>query len=258
MGLAAKFSTLAWYLGDAERMVTLPSLLRRVLAPDAREKTQTQATAQCEAEAIPLEAALASLAPGYKPVDFFAVYAGQIAAAHQRCDASPVRMGGPGDLGLAYNLAEAVGAERVIETGVAYGWSTLALLLSLSHRPGSRLVSIDMPYAKAGNEPYVGVAVPDELRPHWTLLRKPDRAGLPEALRLLGQIDLCHYDSDKSYTGRMFAYPKLWAALKPGGLFITDDIQDNLAFFEFADALKLPRVVIASQGKFVGAVRKPA
>jgi predicted O-methyltransferase YrrM len=258
VGVLSKVSTLAWYLSDAERMATLPSVLRRVTLRDARDRTQPQSASRCNAEAIPLADALAKLAPGHKPVDFFSAFADEVAAAHARCDAAPVRMGGPGDLDLAYNLAEAVGATRVIETGVAYGWSTLALLRSLSNRPGARLVSIDMPYAKAGNEPYVGVAVPEDLRSDWTLLRKPDRAGLPEALRLLGQIDLCHYDSDKSYSGRMYAYPKLWAALKPGGLFISDDIQDNLAFFEFADRLGLPRVVIESQGKFVGAIRKPA
>ena len=51
---------------------------------------------------------------------------------------------------------------RVIETGVAYGWSSLALLLSLKNRNGL-LVSTDLPYAGLDNDPYVGCVVPDEL-----------------------------------------------------------------------------------------------
>ena len=53
-----------------------------------------------------------------------------------------------------------------------------------------------------------------------------------------GSIDLCHYDSDKSWWGRAYAF-LLWKALKPGGLFISDDIQDNMFFAEFVK-LKSP------------------
>src|SRR5262249_43805840 len=102
-----------------------------------------------------------------------------------------------------------------------------------------------------------GVAVPDELRAGWTLIRQADRGALPLALQKVGSIDLCHYDSDKSYAGRRFAYPRLWRALRPGGYFISDDIGDNVAFHEFADEVAVQPTVVCTHEKFVGVIRKP-
>jgi predicted O-methyltransferase YrrM len=131
-----------------------------------------------------------------------------------RCDeiarSCPARMGGAANLDLLYALSEHLQALRVVETGVSYGWSSLALLLSLRKRAGARLISTDLPYP---NEPeverYTGCLVPQELHDQWTLLRMADRDGLPQVLGLFSEIDLCHYDSDKSYAGRMWAYPLL-------------------------------------------------
>lgn len=170
---------------------------------------------------------------------------------------SGVEMGGPADMDLLHRAILAIGARRVIETGVAYGWSSLAVLAALRETDGY-LVSVDMPYPKANNEPFVGIVVPQTLRGRWTLIRRPDRNGLKQAIaRFGGQIDLCHYDSDKSYPGRRFAYPLLWSALRPGGLLISDDISDNFAFRDFFDRLGQPYVVIRGDGKHVGIARKP-
>lgn len=255
MSVADRLKTVAWYLRDG-RAATLPSLVRLKLFPHPKEDTREAATRRCVTEHVSREAALAKLAPGRRPIALAEVYGAELKAAAAACDASPVRMGGPGDMDLLYNLAEASQAASAVETGVAYGWSSLALLLSLAARDG-RLISTDMPYAKAGNEPYVGVAVPDRLKPNWTLVRKPDRAALPAALAESGVIDLCHYDSDKSYAGRCFAYPRLWRALRAGGYFISDDVNDNLAFHDFAADVGAEPVIVECDGKYVGVLRKP-
>ncbi len=141
---------------------------------------------------------------------------------------------------------------------MAYGWSSLAVLAALEANGKGRLASVDMPYPKLNNEAWVGVAVPQRLRSRWTLVREPDRWGLKKALRHLGgSIDLCHYDSDKSYDGREYGYALMWRALRSGGLFISDDIQDNLAFRDFVAGLGAPMAVTEYQGKYVGIVRKP-
>lgn len=171
-------------------------------------------------------------------------------------DNCPVRMGGPGNLTLLYHLTEHLQATKVIETGVAYGWSSLAILLSLQHRPHARLISIDKPYPGQGNEPYVGCVVPEELRSQWEIIRLADRKAVPRALRTLGSIDLCHYDSDKSYEGRMRSYPLLWKALRPGGVFISDDIGDNLAFHDFCRKIKRTPFIVKDAGKYIGIILK--
>ncbi len=48
----------------------------------------------------------------------------------------------------------------------------------------------------------------------------------------------------------------LWSALVPGGVFISDDIQDNAAFSEFVKNHDLTFAVTEYERKFVGIARK--
>ena len=183
---------------------------------------------------------------------------GLMAEARLQAERSKVTMGGPGDINLLYAATRLSGARRVVETGVAYGWSSLAILAALNGREGTKLVSVDMPYPKMNNEDFVGIVVPEALRGRWQLMREPDRNGLVKAIAHLGgEIDLCHYDSDKSYWGRQFGYRLMWNALRSGGVFISDDIQDNMAFKEFVKTRSLPFAVTEYEQKYVGILRKP-
>ncbi len=170
---------------------------------------------------------------------------------------SSVKMGGPGHIHLLYNCVRLLKAKKVIETGVAYGWSSLAILKALSEGNDGILYSVDMPYPTKKNENDVGIVVPEYLRKNWFLIRKPDRPGIIDALNSTGgQIDLCHYDSDKSWWGRHYAYPILWKSLNSKGLFISDDIQDNLYFSEFVEKHSYNFAVVEFDGKFIGLIRK--
>jgi hypothetical protein len=114
-----------------------------------------------------------------------------------------------------------------------------------------------MPYAKRNNEAYVGCAVPAALRSGWTLLRRSDRDGLGPALAQLGELHLAHYDSDKSEAGRRFAYPRLWSALRPGGVLMSDDIEDTLTFRDFsAEVGRKPWVLEKKPGNYAGILIK--
>jgi hypothetical protein len=55
----------------------------------------------------------------------------------------------------------------------------------------------------------------------------------------------------------MFAYPLLWNALRPGGFFISDDIQDNLGFHDFCIKNQFNPVIVESNGKYIGVIKKP-
>ncbi len=172
---------------------------------------------------------------------------------------SKVRLGGAGDIHLLYTLARKLPARSVIETGVAYGWSSLAMLQGFadSGQDGD-LVSVDMAFPKENNDAFIGIVVPDHLRARWTLLRMPDQSGIAKAIaRLRSPLDLCHFDSDKSWWGRDYAYPRLWKALRPGGIFVSDDIQDNMYFAEFMKKLGVPFAVTEYAGKYIGLCRKP-
>lgn len=258
----SKAKKLLWFLSHPQALPNLARAVKRRLALTPREDSDSSRQAAegwCRSVALPTAEIVERLCGVAAPERLQSLFPAELAGAQRAFDACPVRMGGPGNLDLLYHLTEHWKAEKVIETGVAYGWSSLALLLSLQHRNGAKLVSTDMPYAGAGNESFVGCVVPERLRAQWTLLANSDRNALPQALELqAGVIDVCHYDSDKSYGGRMWAYPLLWQALRPGGLFISDDIADNLAFREFAAGLKLTPLIAETDGKYVGLLVKPA
>ncbi len=164
--------------------------------------------------------------------------------AERRTAEVPVAMGGAANVEVLYDLVRSLRPERVLETGVALGWSSLAILLALESLGRGELVSIDMPYPGMNNDTYVGIAVPSHLRARWTLIRRPDRDVLKPTVRRFGPIDLAHYDSDKSRPGREFAYPTLWKALRPGGILVSDDIADNSVFHEFAGRVERDPIVI--------------
>lgn len=171
---------------------------------------------------------------------------------------SSIKMGGSAHIHLLYDCVRLVKAKIVIETGVAYGWSSLAILKAFTEGNGGKLYSIDMPYPTKKNKNDVGIVVPDYLRKNWHLVRKPDNPGIKDVLKIIGEkIDLCHYDSDKSWWGRHYAYPILWESLKPKGLFISDDIQDNLYFYEFVKGKSLKFAIVKIEEKFVGLILKP-
>jgi predicted O-methyltransferase YrrM len=177
--------------------------------------------------------------------------------AGEAAAACPVVMGGGGEVDLLFHLSLHLRAERVVETGVAYGWSSLAILLALDRLKKGTLVSSDMPYALRRSDRQVGCVVPAELRGRWKLHRLPDRDTLPKVLREWPSIDLAHYDSDKSEQGRAFGYGLLWSALRPGGILVSDDIQDNLAFRRFAEGIgRKPWVLPSRDGAYVGILRK--
>jgi predicted O-methyltransferase YrrM len=255
-----KARTVAWFAARPAFWPHAVALGARRLSPGRdRPEDREEATAWAAARAVSKPEALRALGMAIPDTGLPTMPAPMLEAARARAEQSAVRMGGPGDLDLLFAAVRLSGARRVLETGVAYGWSSLAILAALQETPDARLVSVDMPYPKMGNEAFVGIVVPEDWRDGWTLVREPDRHGLDRALRLLGgRIDLAHYDSDKSWHGRRWAMPRLWAALRPGGLLLCDDIQDNPAFAAFVAETGTPFAVCESGGKFVGLTRKPA
>ena len=260
---ADQAKTLAWFLQRPRLYPQLIHLAARKLsrAHYSSNATRDEATAWCAERAIDSAAAIERLTGSRPAAPVERLFPDLVATGAKRVRECPTWMGGPGDMNLLYSITEHLKAERVIETGVAYGWSSLAILLSLENRPASRLISTDMPVPNARGEEYVGCVVPSEMRWQWSILKWADRQALPRALRELGILDMCHYDSDKSYEGRMWAYPLLWKALRPGGAFISDDIGDNFAFRDFAAATESDPVVVEMREqagiKYVGTLVKP-
>ena len=114
-----------------------------------------------------------------------------------------------------------------------------------------------MPMVRQTDYHLIGAAVHKDLKGNWELLREPDKHGLNKAIKKHNySYDLAHYDSDKSYYGRKWSQPLIWKYLRKGGVFISDDIEDNSAFREFVVLSHLDFSVLKFEGKYVGVIRK--
>lgn len=201
----------------------------------------------CEKNAVSTQEALLQITKKKNHIPLNDIYVDVFNYANKQERTCPSKMGGSANLELIYYIIDFFKSKKIIETGVAYGWSTLAILLSISKRDGAKLISIDMPYPGLNNSKYVGCVIKDALKDKWHLIRDADKYALTKALGQFAQVDLCHYDSDKYYSGRMWAYLKMWKALKKGGVLISDDIENNLAFKEFSDSVDRKPIIVAKE-----------
>ncbi len=158
---------------------------------------------------------------------------------------------------LLYFLTRLHRPRTIVETGVAYGYSSFAFLRALERNgDGGRLWSSDFPFFRmADPERFVGIMVPEELRASWSLRTRGDGANLPEILAEVTNVDLFHYDSDKSARGRQFGCDLVLPHLASDGVFLMDDIQDNSWFKDHVEARGVEAVVFGGSNRaFVGAV----
>lgn len=169
------------------------------------------------------------------------------------------KVGGGGFYALLYFLTRRLKPKTVVETGVAFGFSSRAFLKALNKNRSGKLFSSDFPYFRHANpEKLVGLLVEPELRGPWTLLIGSDRENLPKIAADATRIDLLHYDSDKSRAGRDFALETLGRKLSDDAVIVFDDIQNNLHFRDWVASTKAPFLVFLFKGKWLGMTGGPA
>lgn len=252
-----KLSTAKWFLKRPQFIPQAVQVLKRRLFDKPDRYQEAEAIKWCSQKAKSVNEVFGELQINDPVLDLERSFSSSFEYAHQQVKNIPISMGGPGGLVTLYNIIRKQKSLRILETGVAYGWSSLAILLAIRHLDDARLMSVDMPYVGMSNEAFVGSVVPEEFRSKWTLLRKADRQGIPEVIKKYnGKLDLVHYDSDKSYSGRMWAYNYVWKYLQDGGIFISDDIQDNIAFKEFCKKIRRDPIIYRQDEKYVGILTK--
>jgi len=163
-------------------------------------------------------------------------------------------LGGGGHYPILYFFTRYLNALCVVETGVAAGWSSQAILTAIQKNGGAgHLYSSDFPYFRYKNpEKLVGYIVDDTLKGMWDLYIDGDRNNLPLILQKADRIDLFHYDSDKSYDGRTYALDIIKPKLTPESVIIFDDIQDNSHFKDFVESAGVPYRIFEFEGKYLG------
>jgi predicted O-methyltransferase YrrM len=171
-------------------------------------------------------------------------------------------LGGGGVYRFLYFITRYLQPACVVETGVAAGFSSYAFLAAIERNGKGCLYSSDFPYFRLPQpERLIGVLVEDSLKKNWRLFIEGDEANLPQILAEIAEIDIFHYDSDKSYRGRQFAMSLVAPRLAAGGIILMDDIQDNSFFHDYIIQQSVPHWrVFEFHGKYVGMIGelKPA
>jgi hypothetical protein len=175
--------------------------------------------------------------------------------AAQKLKALPFKMGGGGIYPILYFLTRLYRPDIVLETGVAAGYSSNAFLSALKRNEYGRLFSSDFPYFRINNpELYIGILVDDELKLDWNLLVESDKINLPIICNQIDKVDIFHYDSDKSYSGRDYAFNLIRPKIHKETIIIFDDIQDNNYFKDFVHKYQCNFNIFVFNGKYIGIV----
>ena len=143
--------------------------------------------------------------------------------------------GDPNLARAAWSVARHVRPAAVVETGVARGMTSAAILSALRVNGSGRLYSIDLPPLSKGWAQQSRIAVAPELEPLWTYVRGSSRRRLPPLLAEVGSIDVFVHDSLHTADTMGFEFRCAWDALRVGGVMMSDDIDDSLAFEDFVE-----------------------
>ncbi len=134
--------------------------------------------------------------------------------------------------------------ETVLETGVANGLSSTAILAALDRNGAGRLYSVDPGEG-------LGCLIPERLRSRWVLINHAS----PDALYHFtghGEVDLFHHDSLHLYR-QMHAEFEAAARLGSDRLVVmSDDVLANDAFHDFCSSRALPYFILGQEEKFEG------
>ncbi|WP_204138885.1 class I SAM-dependent methyltransferase [Halomicronema sp. CCY15110] len=165
-------------------------------------------------------------------------------------------LGGGGGYPFLYFITRYLKPEIVVETGVAAGFSSHAFLSAIAANATGSLYSSDFPYFRLPRpERYIGIVVPESLKSNWSLYLEGDEVNLPKIFQQVNQVDIFHYDSDKSYSGRELAMTQAKSKMSSMGIILMDDIQDNSYFYDYIENNQPPAWhVFEFRGKYIGLI----
>jgi len=146
---------------------------------------------------------------------------------------------------------------KVVETGVARGFTSRFILEALEKNKTGHLWSIDLPpLLEPQLHAQIGAAVGDRFASRWSYIKGSSRRRLPELLSKLGQINLFIHDSVHTERNVRFELEHGYNALTPGGAIVVDDIDLNWRFHEFRQAFPDQRSLVCQAQPILPDVRR--
>ena len=132
-----------------------------------------------------------------------------------------------------YLLCKITKPEQVVETGVAYGLSTMYVLQALEENKKGSLHSIDGVFSPWQTKEMIGTAIPSNLKNRWNFHFGSSTKNLNNVLSSMSSVDIFLHDSLHTYKNMMFEFEMAWPYISSGGFLISDDVGDNNAFYDF-------------------------
>jgi len=148
--------------------------------------------------------------------------------------------------------------ELIIETGVAYGFSSSYILLALSLLKKGKLISIDVLLRNEHRPEKFGIAIPSELKKRQQLIIGKSTEELKKLLQEDTKIDIFLHDSLHTYKYMMEEYQIAWTFIKNHGFLVSDDVSDNNAFLDFSEKVGRKPIIIFDEIKksYFGLIQK--
>ncbi|NDF35906.1 MAG: class I SAM-dependent methyltransferase [Nitrosopumilaceae archaeon] len=117
-----------------------------------------------------------------------------------------------------YILCKTIKPEKIIETGVAYGLSSMYILQALKENNKGILYSIDSIFSPWQSKEMIGRVIPDELKIRWEFVFGSSSEKLKNILSQLNEIDIFFHDSLHTYKNMMFEFETAWPFITKNGL----------------------------------------
>ncbi len=143
-----------------------------------------------------------------------------------------------------YILCRILKPKNIIETGVAYGLSSIYILKALEKNQSGILHSIDSVFRPWQNEEMIGAIIPDELKSRWNFVLGKTSDKLEEVFKEVCDVGVFIHDSLHTYKNMIFEFECAEKNLKNGGIIISDDVLENDAFFDFTNKSGLENYLI--------------
>ena len=153
---------------------------------------------------------------------------------------------------VLYAISRVMKPERVVETGVAEGRSSRAILSALLMNSRGLLMSFDI-------RDDVGSLIEAKLLGRWNFQLLPQahkRAVFSRELSRFSPIDLFFHDSMHTYEWQSREFRLAWNSLSPGGLLASDDVDSSFAFLDFCKSNAVAPDILVGERKVFGLVRK--
>lgn len=165
---------------------------------------------------------------------------------------------------ILYILCRYCRPRRVVETGVASGFSSVGILTALEANAFGELHSIDLPAARyqtdtgqawkdVSSAAGPGWRIPPRLKSRWSLHVGPSHDVLPAVLAELDSIDLFYHDSEHTRLTMDMEFSHTWHHLSPRGVVVADNTNWSTSFPAFCSRHDLSSIMLFP---FVGLARR--